>query len=82
MNRNLLLGITLVLLVLLAGCSRKELKVPLEDIGMVGTMAFDYMDEDQMKLTVAIPQYAPEAQQNTQIFSVSTDLVSNGIVEI
>ncbi|MGD2196445.1 Ger(x)C family spore germination protein [Lysinibacillus fusiformis] len=81
MNRKLLLVI-FVLLVLLAGCSRKELKVPLEDIGMVGTMAFDYIDEDQMKLTVAIPQYAPEAQQNTQIFSVSTDLVSNGIVEI
>lgn len=82
MNRKLLLSITLALLLLLAGCSRKELKVPLEDIGMVGIMAFDYMDEDQMKLTVAIPQYSPEAQQNTQIFSVSTDLVSNGIVEI
>ncbi|UZN00759.1 hypothetical protein OL548_15660 [Lysinibacillus sp. MHQ-1] len=68
MNRKLLLSITLALLLLLAGCSRKELKVPLEDIGMVGIMAFDYMDEDQMKLTVAIPQYSPEAQQKTQIF--------------
>jgi len=81
MNRKLL-GISLLLLVLLVGCSRKELKVPLEDIGMVGIMAFDYIDENQMKLTVAIPQYALEAQQKTQVFSVATDLVSNGIVEM
>lgn len=81
MNRKLL-GISLILLVLLVGCSRKELKVPLEDVGMVGTMAFDYIDEKQMKITVAIPQYSPEAQQKTQIFSVATDLVSSGIVEI
>ncbi len=81
MNKKLLC-ITLSLLFLLVGCARKELKVPLEDIGMVGTMAFDYIDNKQMKLTVAIPQYSPEAQENTQIFSVATDLVSNGIVEI
>ncbi len=81
MNKKLLC-ITLSLLLLLVGCARKELKVPLEDIGMVGTMAFDYIDNKQMKLTVAIPQYSPEAQENTQIFSVATDLVSNGIVEI
>ncbi|MGN4125700.1 Ger(x)C family spore germination protein [Lysinibacillus sphaericus] len=71
-----------VLLVLLVGCSEKEIKVPLEDVGMVGIMAFDYIDEDKMQLTVAIPQYSPQAEQNTQIFSVATDLVSNGIVEI
>lgn len=81
MNKKLLC-IILPLLLLLVGCARKEQKVPLEDIGMVGTMAFDYIDDKQMKLTVAIPQYSPEAQKNTQIFSVATDLVSNGIVEI
>ncbi|MFY0520730.1 Ger(x)C family spore germination protein [Lysinibacillus sp. UGB7] len=71
-----------VFLVLLVGCSEKEIKVPLEDVGMVGIMAFDYIDEDKTQLTVAIPQYSPQAEQNTQIFSVATDLVSNGIVEI
>ena len=35
---------------------------------MVDSMAFDYIDEDQMRLTVAIPQYSPQAEKDTQIF--------------
>jgi spore germination protein len=72
----------LVLTILLTGCADKELKVPLEDIGMVSTLSFDYIDEEMMKLTVAIPQFSPEAKENTQIFSVTTDMISKGIVEI
>lgn len=82
MSRKFLCLTSFVVLFLLAGCADKELKVPLEDVGMVGIMAFDYIDEDKTQLTVAIPQYSPQAEQNTQIFSVATDLVSNGIVEI
>ncbi|WP_155590671.1 Ger(x)C family spore germination protein [Lysinibacillus cavernae] len=82
MRKKRLCIISFFVLVLLVGCSRKELKVPLEDVGMVDSMAFDYIDENQMKLTVAIPQYSPEAKKNTQIFSITTDLVSSGIVEI
>jgi spore germination protein len=74
--------ILLVLTILLTGCSDKELKVPLEDIGMVSTLSFDYIDEEMMKLTVAIPQFSPEAKENTQLFSVTTDMISKGIVEI
>ncbi len=74
--------LSLIVLILLVGCSRKELKVPLEDIGMVDSMAFDYIDENEMRLTVAIPQYSPEAEQDTQNFSITTDLVSSGIVKI
>ncbi|MEI4769129.1 Ger(x)C family spore germination protein [Psychrobacillus sp. FJAT-51614] len=69
-------------LTMLAGCTAKELKIPLEDIGMVGVMAFDYLDEEQSQITVAIPQYDPQAKEHTQIFSVSSDLISKGIVEI
>ncbi|QUG40302.1 Ger(x)C family spore germination protein [Psychrobacillus sp. INOP01] len=81
MKKNIILFI-LLSTILLIGCSDKELKVPLEDVGMVSTMAFDYIDEDTMKMTVAIPQFSPEAKENTQTFSVSTDMVSKGIVEI
>ncbi|MFF3099391.1 Ger(x)C family spore germination protein [Viridibacillus arvi] len=82
MNRKIKLMFTIFVLLFLVGCSEKEVKVPLEEVGMVGIMAFDYIDEDTTKLTVAIPQYSPEAQRNTQIFSVETDLVSKGIVKI
>ena len=74
--------ILLVFTLFLTGCSDKELKVPLEDIGMVSTLSFDYIDEEMMKLTVAIPQFSPEAKENTQLFSVTTDMISKGIVEI
>ncbi|MGE7924092.1 Ger(x)C family spore germination protein [Viridibacillus arvi] len=82
MNRKIKLMFTIFVLLFLVGCSKKEVKVPLEEVGMVGIMAFDYINEDTTKLTVAIPQYSPEAKRNTQIFSVQTDLVSKGIVKI
>lgn len=80
-NKHLCI-ISFLIFVLLTGCSKKELKVPLEDVGMVDSMAFDYIDENQMRLTVAIPQYSPDAEKDTQTFSITTDLVSSGIVEI
>lgn len=82
MKEKLFLVVIVLVSIYLAGCTAKELKMPLEDVGMVGVMAFDYIDEDNLKLTVAIPQYSPEAKEHTQIFSVSTDLISKGIVDI
>ncbi|TQR20334.1 Ger(x)C family spore germination protein [Psychrobacillus vulpis] len=83
MNRNLILFFASILIMsILVGCTDKELKVPLEDVGMVGIMAFDYIDENSFKLTVSIPQFSPEAKERAQIFSVTTDLISKGIVEI
>ena len=34
--------------IFLAGCTEKELKIPLEDVGMVGVLAFDYIDDEQL----------------------------------
>lgn len=82
MSKKLLCLMLFLQLLFLVACSEREKKVPLEDVGMVGIIAFDYIDKDSMKLTVAIPQYSPEAQRSTQTFTVVTDLVSNGIVEI
>ncbi|WP_102692720.1 Ger(x)C family spore germination protein [Rummeliibacillus pycnus] len=66
----------------LSGCSQDKSKVPLEDVAMVGVMAFDYIEENKTKLTVVIPQYSPEAKKNIQTISVTTDIVSNGIMKI
>lgn len=82
MNAKFILLAIILAMTLLTGCTAKEKKVPLEDVGMVGIMAFDYIDENSLKLTVAIPQYSPEAKEHTQIFSVTTELVSQGIVDI
>lgn len=82
MNR-IIIPISLVLIfICLAGCTQKELKTPLEDVGMVGIMALDYIDEETTKLTVAIPQFSSDAEEPAEIFSVTTDLISKGIIEI
>lgn len=82
MKNRIYLSTFILITTFLYGCASKETKTPLEDIGMVGVMAFDNIDEDLIKVTVAIPQSSAEAEENTQIFSVKTDLVSEGIVEV
>lgn len=82
MSRKFLFIITSFVLIFLAGCTTKEVRVPLEDVGMVGIVGFDYIDENTMKLSIAIPQYSPQAQKDTEVFSVTTDLASKGIIDI
>ncbi|KOS67962.1 spore gernimation protein [Lysinibacillus contaminans] len=82
MNKKILLFTTLIGLTFLVGCSRAEHKVPLEEIGLAGIMAFDYIDENKVQLSVAIPQHSPGAKASTQVFSVPTELLSKGIVDI
>lgn len=82
LSRKFLFITTLFVLIFLAGCTTKEVRVPLEDVGMVGIVGFDYIDENTMKLSIAIPQYSPQAQNNTEVFSITTDLASKGIMDI
>ncbi len=81
MYRKLLIivGIAITLLV---GCSSSEIIVPLEELGMVSILAFDYIDEDTTKLSVAVPQFMPGVGQKTNIYEVNTDFVSEGFLNI
>ncbi|MFJ8261599.1 hypothetical protein ACIQ4I_06500 [Rummeliibacillus sp. NPDC094406] len=81
MTRNSVFISIVFLLLFMSGCSQEESKVPLEDVAMVGVMAFDYIEENKTKLTVVIPQYQ-KAQKNIQTISVTTDIISNGIRKI
>lgn len=76
------LFIFLIGMTLLAGCSLNEKKVPIEGIDMVGILAFDYEDEGNYKLTAAIPQKSKFADERTQIYTTTTDVVTNGMVDI
>ncbi|MEO4052850.1 Ger(x)C family spore germination protein [Solibacillus sp. CAU 1738] len=82
MSRKFLFIATIFAAIFLVGCSSKEQRVPLEDVGMVGIVAFDYIDENTMQLSIAIPQYSSHAQKNTEVFSVTTELASKGIIDI
>ncbi len=83
--KKLFLVLLFLMIPLLVSCSQESSnrsRIPLEDVAMVGVMSFDYMEGNKMKLTVAVPQYSQKVKKNTQISSVTTDLVSNGIVKI
>ena len=77
-----LISILIICVMLMTGCSSPEEKIPLEKLGMVGVLAFDYIDENTTKLSVAIPQFLPDVEQNVQIFTIETELVSDGIFQV
>ena len=82
MSKKIFLILSLLLCIFLIGCAPKEMKVSLEDIGMVGIVAFDYMDEETMELSIAIPQYSQSAEKDTEVFSIKTKLASKGIIDL
>lgn len=62
-------------LFLLTSCSQ-QIKTPsLEELGMMGVMGFDYVDEEKMKVTVAVPQPAEGAKEKTQIHTEEGELI-------
>lgn len=75
-------SILLIVMIILAGCNLREKKVPIEGIDMVGVLGFDFESETTFKLTAAIPQKSKHANQITQIYTTSTDLVTDGMVKI
>lgn len=82
MSRKIIL-ILLIGMTFLTGCNLNEKKVPIEGIDMVGVLAFDFEEGDETyKLTAAIPQKSNYADERTQIYTTSTDLVTTGIVDI
>ncbi|QBP42315.1 Ger(x)C family spore germination protein [Paenisporosarcina antarctica] len=65
----------------LSGCTNIT-QPALEEIGLITVLAFDFVDNNKMKMTASIPQSDPEAEKNTQIYSVETDLIDTGLLEI
>ena len=82
MSRKIFFIMTLFISTFLIGCSPREAKVSLEDIGMAGIVAFDYVDENTMELSIAIPQFSPSAEKDTEVFSLKTNLASKGIIDL
>ena len=82
MSRKKFFIMTFLISALLIGCAPREARVSLEDIGMVGIVAFDYVDENTMELSIAIPQFSPNAQKDTEVFSKKAHIASKGIIDL
>lgn len=69
-----------LLFVLLAGCSADIEKPTLEDLGMVGVIGFDYVNERETKITVALPQPYEQAKEKSQVYSTVVRLTEQAPV--
>lgn len=82
-RKGILILIVLASILLLVGCNEQRIQKPsIEKLGMISVMAFDYVDEETIKMTVIMPQPALESKEHTEVFSVETDMVQKGIAEI
>ncbi|MGB2992827.1 MAG: Ger(x)C family spore germination protein [Paenisporosarcina sp.] len=80
---NLRLLIMIFTLLMISGCTTVQGSQPsVEKLGMISVIGFDYIDDEKMKMTVIMPQPAPEAIEHTQIVTVETDMLHKGLVEI
>ncbi len=70
------------LCIFLSGCSQQNENPSVENLGMISVMAFDYIDQDKMKMSVIMPQPASEAKKHTQLYTVETDLIQAGLVDV
>lgn len=81
MKKFILILITFSLL-FLSGCTEQGSTPSLEKLGMISVLAFDYIDNEHMKMTAIMPQPAADAKEHTQLFTVETDLIHKGLVDI
>jgi spore germination protein len=80
--RKWLLASLLPFVMILSSCAT-QFEIPsLEDLGMVGVMAFDYVDEKKMKITVSVPQPSEDATEKTQFYSTEVAMVHQAIVAL
>lgn len=75
--------LTISIFLVLNGCTTKQGMQPsLEKLGMISVIGYDYIDNDQMRMTVIMPQPALEAEKHTQVITVDTDMLHKGLIDI
>ncbi|ARK30703.1 Ger(x)C family spore germination protein [Halalkalibacter krulwichiae] len=73
----------LTLLVCMSGCNNPHIDRPvIEDLGMIGVMGFDYIDEENTRVSVTIPQPNKSAQEAIQHFQTDVRLPHQSLMDI
>ncbi|WP_165967226.1 Ger(x)C family spore germination protein [Jeotgalibacillus sp. S-D1] len=67
-------------LVFVSGCSGELKPSSVEDVALVNVLGIDYIDDNRMQLTLAVPQ--PSVVGPTQTYSTESSLIKEGIVAI
>lgn len=74
-------GISTVFSLALAGCTGEFERPALEDMAMIGVMGFDYIDDKQMNVVVAIPVPA-RGKESTQVYSTKASMTSEAMLKL
>ncbi|WP_342514944.1 Ger(x)C family spore germination protein [Sporosarcina sp. FSL K6-1522] len=72
----------IICLSVLAGCSQPGQRTSVEDLAMASSMAFDVINDEEMRMTVSLPHPSTGSKENTQTYSADVKLIQEGLVEI
>ena len=64
------------------GCTESGQHTSVEELALVSSIGFDFVDDQEMRMTVGIPQPAGESPVLTEVYSVNTELIQEGLVDI
>ncbi|WP_210467888.1 Ger(x)C family spore germination protein [Sporosarcina sp. 6E9] len=67
---------------LMAGCTESEQRASVEELSLVSSIGFDLVDNQEMRMTVGIPQPAGESPVLTEAYSINTEMVQEGLVKL
>ncbi|REB05509.1 Ger(x)C family spore germination protein [Sporosarcina sp. BI001-red] len=81
--RKVIILFFLVSVILTTGCSDREQTQPsLEDLALASSMGFDLGDHGEMKMTIGIPLPPNDSPVPTQVFSIHTNMIQEGLVKL
>ncbi|WP_216829313.1 Ger(x)C family spore germination protein [Alkalihalobacterium elongatum] len=76
-------GVLLLLIGLLLGCDDPNIQKPvIEDLGMIGVMGFDYVDDERVKVVVTLPQPQHDAKEQVQSYSTIVRMPHQSVMDI
>ncbi|WP_203247036.1 Ger(x)C family spore germination protein [Sporosarcina beigongshangi] len=64
------------------GCTREGQRSSVEDLALVSSVGLDYVNEKEIRMTVSIPQPRGESPVLTEVYSVNTEMIQEGLVNI
>ena len=64
------------------GCTQDGQRGSVEDLALVSSVALDYVNDKEMRMTVSIPQPMGESPVLTEVYSANTEMIQEGLVAI
>lgn len=81
MKKHILLLI-IICAFLITGCTEEGKRNSVEELALVSSIGFDLTEEKEMRITVGIPQPAGESPVLTEVYSVNSDMIQEGLGDI